>query len=66
MNRKIIIRMEDFNREIYFFLTEVMAGMPMDWNIEALGMVRNTMIRAFEKMGITVEIDDQPSSQLIH
>jgi hypothetical protein len=66
MNRKIIIKMEDFNREICFFLTEVMAGMPMDWNIEALGMVRNAVIRAFEKMGITVEINDQPSSRLIH
>jgi hypothetical protein len=64
MNRKMIIKMEDFNREICFFLTEIMAGMPMDWNIEALGMVRNAVIRAFEKMGITVEIDDRLSSQL--
>ncbi len=66
MDRKIIIRMEDFNREIYFFLTEIMAGMPMDWNIEAVGVVRNAVIRAFEKMGITVEIDDQLSPHLIH
>ncbi len=66
MDRKIIIRMEDFNREIYFFLTEIMAGMPMDLNIEALGVVRNAVIRAFEKMQITVEIDDRFSSQLIH
>ncbi len=66
MNRKMIIKMEDLNREIGLFLTEVMAGMPMDWNIEALGVVRNAVIRAFEKMGITVEIDDQLSPHLIH
>ncbi len=66
MNRKIIIKTEDFNQEIYFFLTDIMAGMPLEWNLEALGMVRNAVIRAFEKMGITVEIDDQLSSQLIH
>lgn len=59
MNRKIIIKSDDFNREILSFLKEVGADMPMDWNIEALDRIRNAVIEAFEIVGVTLEIDDR-------
>jgi len=58
MNRKIIIKTDDLNKEICSFLTEVGAGVLISWNIEALIRVRNAVIEAYEKMGITLEIDD--------
>jgi len=68
MKRKIIIRSDDFNREILSFLTEVGADMPLEWNIEALDRIRDAVIEAYEKMGVTLEIDDRlqsiPSSNL--
>lgn len=68
MKRKIIIKSDDFNREIFSFLKEVGTGMPIDWNIEALDRIRNAVIEAYEKMGVTLEIDDQlhsiPSTNL--
>ena len=68
MNRKIIIKSYDFNREIFSFLKEVGVDMPIDWNIEALDQIKNAVIEAFEKMGVTLEIDDRfqsiPSSYL--
>jgi hypothetical protein len=68
MKRKIIIKSEDFNREIFSFLKEVGADIPIDWNIEALDRIRNAVIEAYEKMGVTLEIDDRlqsfPSSNL--
>lgn len=54
--------MEDLNREIYSFLTEVGADMPIDWNNEALDRVRNAVVEAFGKMGVTLQIDDRPQS----
>ena len=57
MNRKIIIKADDFDREIRSFLTEIGADMPVDWNIEALDDVRNAVIKAFEDMHVTLEID---------
>ena len=57
MNRKIIIKADDFDREIRSFLTEIGADMPVDWNIKALGYVRNAVIKAFEDMHVTLEID---------
>ncbi len=62
MNRKIIINSNDFNREIFSFLKEVAADMPIDWNIEALDRIRNAVIEAFEKMGVTLEIDERLQS----
>ena len=62
MNRKIIIKFDDFNREIFYFLKEVGADMPMDGNIEALERIRNAVIETFEKMGVTLEIDDRLQS----
>ena len=62
MNRKIIIKSDDFNREMYSFLREVGADMPMDWNIEALDRIRNGVIEAFGKIGVTLEIDDRLQS----
>lgn len=58
MNRKIIIKSDDFNREIFSFLKEVGADMPLDWNIEVLERIKNAVIETFEKMGVTLEIDD--------
>jgi hypothetical protein len=59
MNRKIIIKSDDFNKEIFSFLKEVGADMPMDWNIEALNWIKNAVIETFGKMGVTLEIDDR-------
>jgi hypothetical protein len=57
MKQKIIIRSDDFSREISSFLKEVGADMPIDWSIEALDRIRNAVIEAFGKMGVTLEID---------
>ena len=62
MNRKIIIKSDDFNKEIFSFLKEVGADMPLDWNIEALDRIRNGIIEAFGKIGVTLEIDDRLQS----
>ena len=62
MKRKIIIKSNDFNREISSFLKEVGADMPIDWNIEALDRIRSAVIEAYEKMGVTLEIDDRLQS----
>ena len=62
MNRKIIIKSDDFNKEIFSFLKEVGADMPMDWNIEALERLKDAVIGTFEKMGVTLEIDDRLQS----
>jgi hypothetical protein len=62
MNQKIIIKSDDFSREIFSFLKEVGADMPVDWNLEALDRIRNAVIEAFEKMGVTLEVDDRLQS----
>jgi hypothetical protein len=59
MDRKIIIKSDDFNKEIFSFLKEVGADMPLDWNIEALDCIKNAVIETFGKMGVTLEIDDR-------
>ncbi len=59
MNRKIIIKSDDLNKEIFSFLKEVGADMPMDWNIEALKWLKDAVIGTFEKMGVTLEIDER-------
>jgi hypothetical protein len=68
MKRKIIIKSDDFNREIFSFLKEVGADMPIDWNIEAIDRIRDAVIEAYGKMGVTLEIDNRlrsiPSSNL--
>ena len=60
MNRKIIIKSDDFNKDIFSFLKEVGANMPMDWNIEALEGLKDAVIGTLKKMGVTLEIDDRP------
>jgi hypothetical protein len=62
MNRKIIIKSDDFDKEIFSFLKGVGADMPLDWNIEALDWIRNAVIETFGKMGVTLEIDDRLQS----
>jgi hypothetical protein len=66
MNRKIIIKADDFNKEIFSFFKKIGADMPMDWNIEVLERIKNAVMEAFEKMGITLETDDRlPSIPLL-
>jgi hypothetical protein len=62
MKRKIIIKSNDLNREISSFLKDVGADMPIHWNIEALDPIRNAVIEAYKKMGVTLEIDDRLQS----
>ncbi len=62
MNRKIIIESGDFNKEIFSFLNEVGADTPVNWNMEVLDRIKNTVIRAFEEMGVALEIDDRLES----
>ena len=59
MNRKIIIKSEDFDKEIFSFLKRVDVGMPIDWSIEAIQRIRVAVIEAFEKMGVMLEINDR-------
>ncbi len=58
MGRKIIIRTDDFDKEVRSFLGDVGADMPIDWNVEALDRVKNAVIEAFKKMGVKIEVDD--------
>ena len=62
MDRKIIIRVSDFNKEIYSFLLGIGADNSLDWNIDALDEVKDAIVDAFGKMGVTLEIDDQPEA----
>jgi hypothetical protein len=64
MNRKIIIQSADFDKEIICFLREVVADMPVHWDHEAINRIRNTVIDAFEKMGVMLEIDERLQSSI--
>jgi hypothetical protein len=64
MNRKIIIRSNDFDREIFIFLKEVVADMPIEWDYDAISRIRDTVIDTFEKMGIVLEIDERLESSI--
>ena len=64
MDRKIIISTEDFDREIYSFLTEVSADMPVNWAPNALALVRDAVIEAFGKMGVSLEIEERLNTPL--
>ncbi len=59
MSRKIIIKTDDFDREIRSFLGDVGADIPIDWKREALDQVKTAVIEAFKKMGVGVEVDDR-------
>ena len=58
MNRKIIIKAKDFDKEICSFLTQVGADIPINWSSNALALVRDAVIEAYDKMGITLEVDE--------
>ena len=58
MNRKIIIRAKDLDKEIRSFLTQVGADIPVDWTGNALALVRDAVIEAYDKMRITIEVDE--------
>ncbi len=59
MDRKIIIRRDDFDKEIRSFLEDVGADMPIKWSIEALEQVKNAVIEAFKKMGVGLEVENR-------
>ena len=59
MDRKIIIRTDDFDKEIRSFLGDVGADMPIKWSIEVLDQVKNAVIEAFKKMGVGIEVEDR-------
>jgi hypothetical protein len=65
MKRKII--MSSAKIEISFLKKGVGPDMPIHWNIGP-DPIRNAVIEAYEKMGVTLEIDDRlqsiPSSNL--
>jgi len=65
MNRKIIIRAKDLDEEICSFLTQVGADIPIDWNSNALALVRDAVIEAYNKMGITLEVDERLQKRFI-
>jgi len=58
MNRKIIIRAKDLDKEIWSFLTQVGADIPIDWTSNVLDLVRDAVIEAYDKMGIILEVDE--------
>ncbi len=62
MGRKIIIKTDDFDKEILSFLGGVGADLPIEWNIEALDQVKNAVIEAFKKMGVGIEVDGRLSA----
>ncbi len=55
MDRKIIIKTDDFDQEIRSFLGDVGADMPIKWNVEVLTQVKNAVVEAFRKMGVGIE-----------
>lgn len=59
MGRKIIIKTDDFDKEIRSFLGDVGADMPINWDSEALDQVKNAVVHAFRKMGVRIEIDER-------
>jgi hypothetical protein len=58
MDRKIIITARDLDKEIRSFLTQVGADIPVDWTGDVLALVREAVIEVYDKMGITLEIDE--------
>ncbi len=66
MNRKIIIESDDFNKEVFSFFNELGADTPVNWNAGVLDRVKNAVIRAFEEMGVTLEVDDRVQSISLH
>ena len=59
MDRKIIIKAEDLERETHSFLREVSTDMPLNWNADALALVRDAVIEAFGRMGVILEVDER-------
>ena len=58
MDRKIIIKAKDLDKEIYSFLTQVGADIPIQWPNNALALIRGAVIEAYDKMGIILEVDE--------
>ena len=65
MNRKIIIKAKDFDKEICSFLTQVGADIPINWSSNALALVRDAVIEAYNKMGITLKVDEPLQKKFI-
>ena len=51
MDRKIILKVEEFDGKIHSLPGEVSTEMPLNWDAEVLAAVRNAVIEAFGKMG---------------
>ena len=66
MKRKIIIESGDFDKEIFSFLKEVGADMPVNWNMETLDRIKNVVIQSFEEMGVELEIEGRPQAMSPH
>ena len=49
MSRKIIIKTDDFDKEIRSFLGDVGADMPIKWNIEALDQVKMQLLKPLRR-----------------
>jgi hypothetical protein len=59
MDRKIVIKAEDLDREIHSLLSEVGADMPINWDSNVLALVRDAVIGAFGRMGVILEVDER-------
>lgn len=44
MNRKVIIHPDDFDREIFISLREAVVDMPIEWDYDAIGRKRDSVI----------------------
>jgi hypothetical protein len=59
MDRKIIIKTKDLDREIHSLLSEVGADMPINWDSNALAPVRDAVVEAFRRMGVMLDVDER-------
>lgn len=58
MDRKIILKSGDFDREILSFFKKVGADIPLHWDKEVLERIKKAVIDTFAEMGVILEIDD--------
>ncbi len=62
MDRKIIIKAEDLDREIHSFLAQVSADMPIKSDTNVLSLVRDAVIEAFGRIGLPLRLTSSLSS----
>ena len=44
MNREVIIHPDDFDKEIFISLSEAVVDMPIEWDYDAIGRKRDSVI----------------------